>query len=89
MAIDVEKRFKIVELVAKGLNDQQISRELDICPKTVKRWRIRYQETGRMDVRGRPGRPRSSSKDDDIDITAMVMAEPFRCSMDVTVGVGT
>lgn len=83
MALPKEKRLKIVELIGKGLNNNQISIELGISRPTVKLWRDRYNNTGTIELATIPGRPKCSSRDTDIDITARVEATPFISSTDI------
>lgn len=84
MVIDKNKRLKIVELYGRGMNNNQIATELGIHASTVKRWVDRYINDGNIDPLSRPGRPRSTSVEQDTDIIARFEAEPFVSSSQVS-----
>ena len=68
-----QDKTKLQQLLDEGLTIEEIMRRTRWTKETVIRWSVRYQDTGKMETRKRPGCPpkRRQGKETDIDA--------FRC----------
>jgi len=59
-------RAKMILLAAQGLPNQEIADRLDVCRKTVSKWRKRFfdERLAGLQERARPGRPAAFSPSD-------------------------
>ena len=76
MAITTQMRAQIIFLHGQGKSQRQIARELGVCRRTVARWIERVEEGGGIDSAPIPGRPRSSSLEQDVELITLARADP-------------
>ncbi len=50
-------RSEIVALAQHGLTDQQIAKQVDLSPFTVRKWRRRFKQLGKSGLTPPMGRP--------------------------------
>jgi transposase len=60
----------------RGLTNRQIAQEINRHPRTVQRWLTKFHETGLMEKKKNPGRPRKTNFDDDVYIGLVAMENP-------------
>lgn len=78
-----KKRAVIIPLQKEGLSYREISRRVGVSKSTVERAIRLVNETGQYATRKRTGRPRVTTKRDDIAIKRAVEKNPFISSAEI------
>lgn len=55
------ERGRIVGMLESGRSVKAIAREMGVCPKTVRKWRDRFNERNNVERKEGSGRPRSTT----------------------------
>ena len=58
---ELADRMQISEMAATGQNDQAIAKEVGFSQWTVRKWRRRYQQQGRVGLKTKMGRPKTGA----------------------------
>lgn len=83
MTISRDIRDKIVFLLGIGKKPGEIGHELGIPRTTVRRWANRWQTEGHINSKKSPGRPRSTSPDEDSEIAQFSEQNPEKCATEM------
>ncbi len=82
-------RIQIIGFYFMGLTNEQISIALECDERTVENWINRYNETGDIKALHRSGRPRVTTRADEEDIVAAVVADPFENAVNINKNKGS
>jgi len=66
----------MIEMRGRGFSVREIARELGRRPNTVQRWLSRYDATGELNNAPRPGRPRCTTRDEDVRFCERAVQNP-------------
>ena len=75
-AYSLDLRQRIIGAVEAEQPVAEIARRFSVSPRTVRRYRQRWRETGSITARTSPGRPPLISADQYEALTALVLATP-------------
>ena len=70
-------RGSIITLSNRHVSNGEISRELGISKRTVRRWIARYEETGDIQRKEGSGRPRSTTPPENQRIVDVIRESPI------------
>jgi transposase len=82
-------RIQIIGFYFMSLTNEQISIALECDERTVENWINRYNETGDIEALPRSGRPRVTTRADEEDIVAAVVADPFENAVNISKNKGS
>ena len=68
MTITIEQRERIIFLTGCGNTANEIAQDVGVHKRTVLRWQKRFRQTGGLSQNKIPGRPRSTSAEQDAQI---------------------
>lgn len=77
-----EVRLQILCFYFMQFTFEQIGLALGIDPRTAENWIIRFNETGDIEPRRRSGRPRITTRDQDVDLVGYIKLNPFKSATD-------
>ena len=69
-------RGRIIALREAGMSERGTARELGLSRSTVRRWTIRWRESGDVNNAPRHGRPKVTIPQQDAEIVATVQRQP-------------
>ncbi len=81
--IDEETRWQIVLFYYLGIALREIAFAFNCDERSAQRWIYRYETTGNVKDKPRSGRPRKTTRDEDIDIVAASKADHFRTAVEI------
>ena len=92
-SLDTSQRMRAIAWVESGLSVREVARRLAVSHSTIQRILERFQATGSVEDRHRPGRPRCTNRHDDryLLLSALrhrtVTCSTLRCQLRQTVNV--
>jgi transposase len=81
--IDERERNLILLFHGQNYSDQDIARMIGRDVRTVKNWLQKFHTTGKMHAGKGSGRPRKTTRDQDLDIVIAANADPFRTRLEI------
>lgn len=75
-AIAVARRRQVIEARRQGMPAREVAGAAQVSERTVRRFVVRWQETGSVAPRHSPGRPRRIPASATEDVDAMILANP-------------
>ena len=81
--LSLAERGAIVALTNSGLGVREIARQLGISHTTVGRWQFRFLETGDILRREGSGRPRVTTRLQDLRLLRVVLNKPITTSKEI------